>query len=349
MRRAGGGGGDPDGCRGACGAAASRSPGGIACASSLPGPRRRAASSSASRRELGWEFIQIYGLTETAPLLTINRAPSSGTASAPPRGSAPLAGRSSCRSASAWASTTRARCSLDRTMSSTATGTSRRSLPRSLVDGWFHTGDGGHLDGPYVVISDRKKDVIISGGENVSSIEVEDALYGHPAVAEVAVIGVPHERWGETVKALVVLRARDGGEREGPDRVLPVRAGALQVPDVDRVPRRTAADRDWQIAEVQAAPAYWAGRERLGQLTVQIAPSDSRVSLGSSLLGGRSQPDRVAYETPPLYRGSQDAPRRQCLISPRISSCMDKTSMRSPGGDGEQEQSSSARSARRRS
>jgi acyl-CoA synthetase (AMP-forming)/AMP-acid ligase II len=71
---------------------------------------------------------------------------------------------------------------------------------------FFHTGDGGSIDDEgYVTISDRKKDVIISGGENVSSIEVEDAVFSHPAVAEVAVIGVPSEKWGETVKALVVL------------------------------------------------------------------------------------------------------------------------------------------------
>ncbi len=59
-------------------------------------------------------------------------------------------------------------------------------------------------DDNYVTISDRKKDVIITGGENVSSIEVEDALFSHPAVAEVAVIGVPDEKWGEMVMALVV-------------------------------------------------------------------------------------------------------------------------------------------------
>jgi acyl-CoA synthetase (AMP-forming)/AMP-acid ligase II len=76
-----------------------------------------------------------------------------------------------------------------------------------LVDGWFHTGDEGHLDpDEYLVISDRKKDVIISGGENVSSVEVEDCLFQHPAVAEAAVIGVPDQRWGETVKALIVVR-----------------------------------------------------------------------------------------------------------------------------------------------
>src|SRR3546814_13954195 len=83
----------------------------------------------------------------------------------------------------------------------------------ALGDGWFHTGDGGSIgeDG-YVTISDRKKDVIISGGENVSSIEVEDALFSHDAVAEVAVIGVPDERWGETIKALRSEERRVGKE-----------------------------------------------------------------------------------------------------------------------------------------
>jgi fatty-acyl-CoA synthase len=77
----------------------------------------------------------------------------------------------------------------------------------ALRDDWFHTGDGGRIDDDgYLTISDRKKDVIISGGENVSSIEVEDILFSHPAVAEVAVIGTPHTKWGETVTALVVLK-----------------------------------------------------------------------------------------------------------------------------------------------
>src|SRR5205823_13895569 len=77
----------------------------------------------------------------------------------------------------------------------------------ALEGGWFHTGDGGYLDDEgYLTISDRKKDIIITGGENVSSIEVEDCLYKHPAVSEVAVIGVPDEKWGETVKAIVVLK-----------------------------------------------------------------------------------------------------------------------------------------------
>jgi fatty-acyl-CoA synthase len=73
--------------------------------------------------------------------------------------------------------------------------------------GWFHSGDIAvmHPDG-YIELRDRSKDVIISGGENISSIEVEQALYRHKDVLEVAVIGVPHEKWGETPKAFVTLK-----------------------------------------------------------------------------------------------------------------------------------------------
>src|SRR5699024_11763860 len=72
---------------------------------------------------------------------------------------------------------------------------------QAMGDGWFHTGDAAvtHPDG-YVEIQDRLKDVIISGGENISSVEVEGVLLRHPAVVEAAVVGVPHERWGETPK-----------------------------------------------------------------------------------------------------------------------------------------------------
>jgi fatty-acyl-CoA synthase len=74
--------------------------------------------------------------------------------------------------------------------------------------GWFHTGDAAvvHPDG-YAEIRDRIKDVIISGGENISSVEVEGMLLRHPAVQEVAVVGLPHERWGEAPYAFVVLRS----------------------------------------------------------------------------------------------------------------------------------------------
>ena len=79
---------------------------------------------------------------------------------------------------------------------------------RVIRDGWFHTGDAAvvHSNG-YAEIRDRLKDVIISGGENISSVEVEGALLRHPAIQEVAIVGLPHERWGEAPHAFVVLKA----------------------------------------------------------------------------------------------------------------------------------------------
>jgi len=78
---------------------------------------------------------------------------------------------------------------------------------KAIYGGYFHTGDLAVWDEfANIHIVDRKKDVIISGGENISSPEIEDALYRHPAVLECAVVGVPSEKWGETPKALIVLR-----------------------------------------------------------------------------------------------------------------------------------------------
>ena len=76
----------------------------------------------------------------------------------------------------------------------------------ALRNGWLHTGDLGYMDEDgFVFIVDRSKDMIISGGENVFSVEVEGAIYSHPAVQECAVVGIPHDEWGETVHAIVVL------------------------------------------------------------------------------------------------------------------------------------------------
>ena len=156
--------------------------------------------------ELGWEFIQIYGLTETSPLLTFNRAlqeydekSPADQARALSRAGVPVLG-AEVRIDEQGEVLARGNMVLDGYCDDPA------ATEAAMKDGWFHTGDGGRLDDEgYVIISDRKKDVIISGGENVSSIEVEDVLFSHPAVAEVAVIGIPHDKWGETVAALVVL------------------------------------------------------------------------------------------------------------------------------------------------
>src|SRR5580704_3924246 len=75
---------------------------------------------------------------------------------------------------------------------------------KAVIDGWMHTGDGGYMDEDgYVYIVDRVKDMIVTGGENVYSIEVENALAQHPAVAQCAVIGIPDPEWGENVHAVV--------------------------------------------------------------------------------------------------------------------------------------------------
>ncbi len=157
--------------------------------------------------ELGWEFIQIYGLTETSPLLTINRKRAEYD-------SLDVAERSKVLSrAGAPAIGVSIKISEDGEVCARSNVVFEgyweqpEETSKAIRDGYFHTGDGGYLDGAYVVIADRKKDVIISGGENVSSIEVEDCLFQHPAVAECCVIGVPDAKWGETIKALVVLRS----------------------------------------------------------------------------------------------------------------------------------------------
>ncbi len=132
-----------------------------------------------------------------------------------------------------------------------------------LAGGWFATGDKGHVEaGDYLVISDRKKDVIISGGENVSSVEVEDCLYQHPAVAEVAVIGVPHDRWGETVKALVVLR--DGQQASEQDLIGHCREHLAHfkcptsVEMYDVLPRTATG----KLQKFKLRAPYWEGHER---------------------------------------------------------------------------------------
>jgi acyl-CoA synthetase (AMP-forming)/AMP-acid ligase II len=134
---------------------------------------------------------------------------------------------------------------------------------KALVDGWFHTGDGGDLDGPYVVISDRKKDVIISGGENVSSIEVEDCLFQHPAVAEAAVIGVPDEKWGETVKALVVRRpgSEDATEAELIE-FCRERMSHYKCPTSVEFRDELARTATGKLQKFKLRQPYWEGRER---------------------------------------------------------------------------------------
>ena len=110
------------------------------------------------------------------------------------------------------------------------------------VDGWLRTGDGGYRDGEgYLFLTDRIKDMIVSGGENVYPVEVEEALAQHSAIDQVAVIGVPDERWGETVKALIVLRPGAAAESGELVAFLRARLASYKLPRivefVDELPR----------------------------------------------------------------------------------------------------------------
>ena len=107
----------------------------------------------------------------------------------------------------------KARCAFAARASATAITTTRRQPPHAFIDGWYHSGDLGFIDEDgYLYISGREKNLIKTGGINVAPAEIEDILFTFPEIADVAVIGVPDEKWGTAVKALVVLRAgRDTG------------------------------------------------------------------------------------------------------------------------------------------
>jgi acyl-CoA synthetase (AMP-forming)/AMP-acid ligase II len=214
--------------------------------------------------ELGWEFIQCYGLTETSPLLTVNRRRAEWDELTPTERAIAL-GR-------AGAPAIGARIDVDAEGEVLARSNNvfrgywrqPEESADALAGGWFHTGDGGQLDAEgYLTISDRKKDVIITGGENVSSIEVEDRLCRHPAVAEAAVIAVPDEKWGETVKAVVVLRP--GGSASDDELIAHCRAGLAHykcptsVDVVDAIARTATG----KVQKFKLRQSYWRERERL--------------------------------------------------------------------------------------
>ena len=133
----------------------------------------------------------------------------------------------------------------------------------AIVDGWFHTGDGGSIDEEgYLTISDRKKDVIITGGENVSSIEVEDCIYACEGVAECAVIGVPDEKWGETIKAIVVRTPGSDVDEAAVIAHCKKHIAGYKAPTsvefVDTIPRTATG----KVQKFRLREPYWTGRGR---------------------------------------------------------------------------------------
>jgi acyl-CoA synthetase (AMP-forming)/AMP-acid ligase II len=213
--------------------------------------------------ELGWEFIQIYGLTETSPIVTFNRTRPVDTA-LPARERARQLGRAGAPALGVQVKISdvgevlvRSNVVLDRYWENP------EATAEALASGWFHTGDGGTLDDEgHLTISDRKKDVIITGGENVSSIEVEDCVSQLAEVAEVAVIGVPDEKWGETIKALVV---RAPGTEIGEQDIVAhckQRLAGFKAPTTvefrDAIPRTATG----KVQKFKLREPYWAGHQR---------------------------------------------------------------------------------------
>jgi fatty-acyl-CoA synthase len=179
-----------------------------------------AATIERMEEELGWEVTQVYGLTETAPFITVC-APLPEHEELSPADRAVLKARqgvelltsgelrvvdSDGREVPADGQTV-GEIVVRGNVVMEGYYNDPEATTRAMGDGWFHTGDAAvlHPDG-YAEIRDRLKDVIISGGENISSVEVEGVLLRHPEVQEVAIVGLPHEKWGETPHAFVVLR-----------------------------------------------------------------------------------------------------------------------------------------------
>jgi fatty-acyl-CoA synthase len=187
-----------------------------------------AATIELVERELGWELTHVYGMTEASPLITFcEPLPEHQTLSLSER--AMIKARQGVELVSSGelkvvdeykAEVPRDGHTLGEIIvrgNVVMTGyyNDPEATSVAIKDGWYHSGDAAvvHPDG-YVEIRDSFKDVIISGGENISSVEIEGCLLRHPAVQEVAVVGMPHERWGESPHAFVILRGGAGATEE---------------------------------------------------------------------------------------------------------------------------------------
>jgi long-chain acyl-CoA synthetase len=133
-----------------------------------------------------------------------------------------------------------------------------------FAGGWYHTGDAGYLDADgYLYLVDRVKDMIVTGGENVYSSEVENSLASHPAVLQVAVIGIPDEKWGEAVHAIVVLR--EGATPTSEELIAHSRewiAGYKVPKSVEFRAEPLPLSGAMKVLKKDLRAPYWEGRER---------------------------------------------------------------------------------------
>jgi fatty-acyl-CoA synthase len=225
--------------------------------------------------DLKWEFIQVYGMTETSPLVTTSQLLTEQKDLAPEdkhrlkakqgyemigsdvrvvndegedvpwdgKSAGEIVVRSNNVMEGYWKNT--------------------EATASTIRDGFLHTGDMANVDeGGYVEIVDRKKDVIISGGENISSIEVEGVLYEHPSVLEAAIISVPHEKWGEAPHAIVVLREEAEVTEDDLIQFAREHMAHFKVPKgitfTDALPKTASG----KIQKVQLRKPFWEGKDR---------------------------------------------------------------------------------------
>ncbi len=221
--------------------------------------------------ELGWTFLEIYGLTETSPLLTVNHPDHNTRADDWSRrssaGTAAIGVRIEVRDES------------DRPVPMDGVTVGEVCARSNVVfkgyweqpdetaaairDGWFHSGDLAVWDETgNVQIVDRKKDVIISGGENISSSEIEDAIYKHPGVLECAVIGVPDEQWGETPLALVVPRQPGAVSEEEIVAFCRERLAHFKCPRAARIVESLPRTATGKLQKFKLRDEFWSGRQR---------------------------------------------------------------------------------------
>lgn len=221
-------------------------------------------------QQLGWEFIQVYGMTECAPLITVSpikhhlrneeeetrfrrkakagipmlnveiRVVDDENSDVPQDGKSigEVIARGNMVMEGYWKQP--------------------EATAAAIVDGWYRTGDMATVDAEgYIDIVDRKKDIIISGGENISSIEVEGLLYEHPAVLEAAVISVPHEKWGEVPYAIIVPCPGMQIDEEALNHFCRDRMAAFKCPKgfqiVDELPKTASG----KIRKVELRQPFW--------------------------------------------------------------------------------------------
>jgi len=221
--------------------------------------------------ELGWRFLEIYGLTETSPLLTVSH-PDHNTRidDWPRRSSAGTAGigvrievRDESDNPVAMDGATVGEVCARANVVFKGYWQQPEETAAAVRDGWFHTGDLAVWDATgNVQIVDRKKDVIISGGENISSSEIEDAIYQHPGVLECAVIGVPDEQWGETPLALVVPRQPNSVSAQEIVAFCRERLAHFKCPRSAKIVAELPRTATGKLQKFKLREEFWSGRRR---------------------------------------------------------------------------------------